>query len=89
MMDLPLTTWMLFEHAPRHFADTEVVSQVAPGVLHRYTYADFGRRTQQLMHALDRLGLDDGAKVGTLAWNGYRHLEAYFASTSAAGDRRP
>jgi fatty-acyl-CoA synthase len=31
------------------------------------------------MHALDRLGLEDQDRVATLAWNGYRHLECYFA----------
>jgi fatty-acyl-CoA synthase len=79
MMDVALNAWLLFDHAPRYFGDTEIVSQVAPGELHRETYADFGRRAQQLMGALDRLGLEPGARVATLAWNGYRHLECYFA----------
>jgi fatty-acyl-CoA synthase len=79
VMDVPLNAWLLLDHAPRHFADTEVVSQVRPGVVHRYTYADLGRRTHQLMHALDALGIAPGARVATLAWNGYRHLELYFA----------
>ncbi len=79
MMDTPLNTWLIFENAPKHAADTEIVSQVGPDAVHRYTYADFGRRTQQLMHALDRLGLEDQDRVATLAWNGYRHLECYFA----------
>ena len=79
MMDTPLNTWLIFENAPKHAADTEIVSQVGPDAVHRYTYADFGRRTQQLMHALDRLGLGEQDRVATLAWNGYRHLECYFA----------
>lgn len=79
MMDAPLNSWLLFGHAPRYFHDTEVVSRLADGRVHRYTYADFGRRAQQLMHALDLLGLERGDRVATLAWNGYRHLEAYWA----------
>src|SRR5258708_496582 len=78
MMDVPLTTWLLFENAPVHHADTEVVSRMPDGKVHRYTYADFGRRAQQLMHALDRLGLEPGDRVATLAWNSFRHLECYF-----------
>ncbi len=79
MMDMPLNSWLIFENAPQHASDTEIVTQTGPGTVHRYTYADFGKRTQQLMHALDRLGLEDQDRVATLAWNGYRHLECYFA----------
>ncbi len=79
MMDVPLNSWMLFEHAPRYFADTEIVSRTVTGERHSYTYAEFGRRTRRLMHALDRLGVGRGERVATLAWNGYRHLECYFA----------
>src|SRR3954447_1702970 len=78
MMDIPLNVWMLFEHAPRHFADTEVVTLVERRKPHRYTYGDFAQRAQQLMHALDGLGIDDDATVATFAWNHYRHLECYF-----------
>jgi fatty-acyl-CoA synthase len=79
MMDLPLDAWTLFGNVSRHHARTEVVTASAGAGSHRYTYADFSARTQQLMHALDGLDLDRGARVATLAWNGYRHLEAYFA----------
>jgi fatty-acyl-CoA synthase len=79
MMDIPLNTWLLFGHAHRYFPDTELVTRFSDGRVHRYTYADFGRRTQQLMHALDTLGLAPGERVATLAWNHYRHLEAYWA----------
>ncbi|MHB8508093.1 MAG: long-chain fatty acid--CoA ligase [Candidatus Dormibacteria bacterium] len=78
MMDDQLNTWLLFDHAEKHHGDTEVVSKLASGAVHRYTYRDFSHRAQQLMHALDGLGLDPGARVATFAWNSYRHLEAYF-----------
>ena len=78
MMDVELNAWRLFEHAERHHADVEIVSQRDDGSLHRYTYGDFSPRAQQLMHALDRLGVERGCTVATLAWNGHRHLEAYF-----------
>jgi fatty-acyl-CoA synthase len=84
MMETSLNAWMLFGHAPRYFADTEVVTRTVGGERHAYTYGEFGRRTAQLMHALDRLGLDRGERVATLAWNGYRHLEAYFAGPCTA-----
>jgi len=79
MMGVQLNSWLLFEHAPRHFGTTEVVTRVGSEGVHRHTYADFARRSQQLMHALDRLGIGRGERVATLAWNSYRHLECYFA----------
>ncbi|HWO23659.1 MAG TPA: long-chain fatty acid--CoA ligase [Kofleriaceae bacterium] len=78
MMPTQLNAWLLFQNAATHFGDVEVVSR-GEGGIHRYTYADFARRAQQLMHALDRLEVAPGERVATLAWNHYRHLECYFA----------
>jgi fatty-acyl-CoA synthase len=78
MMDTPLNAWLLFENAPVHAPHGELVSRSPDGVVERHTYTEFGARTRQLMHALDHLGLDRDATVGTLAWNSSRHLEAYF-----------
>jgi fatty-acyl-CoA synthase len=78
MMEVELNSWLLFSHAGTHHGATEVVSRLPDGSTHRYTYADMARRSQQLMHGLDRLGLARGEPVATLAWNSYRHLEAYF-----------
>jgi fatty-acyl-CoA synthase len=78
MMDVPLSTWSLFNSAGRHHHGSEVVSRQPDGHVHRYRLGDFSGRAQQLMGALDALGLEPGARVATLAWNGYRHLEAYF-----------
>jgi len=47
--------------------------------MHHCTYADIGRRAKQMANALSRLGIEPGDRIGTLAWNGYRHLELYFA----------
>ncbi|MCA1667773.1 MAG: long-chain fatty acid--CoA ligase, partial [Thermomicrobia bacterium] len=47
--------------------------------LHRYTYGDFAARVHQAAHLLARLGVRPGDRVGTLAWNNYRHLELYYA----------
>ncbi len=78
MMETPLNSWLLFDHSPRYAPETELVSRTPSGDVERTTYAAFGRRTQQLMHALDHLGLAPGDRVATLAWNSARHLEAYF-----------
>ncbi len=79
MMDRPLLISQLIEHASEYHGDTEIVSRSVEGPIHRYTYADAGRRSRQLAKALAALGVAPGDRIGTLAWNGYRHFEVYFA----------
>ncbi|MEZ7829064.1 MAG: 3-(methylthio)propionyl-CoA ligase [Brachymonas denitrificans] len=78
MQNQPLLQSSLIEFAAANHGDTEIVSRRVEGDIHRYTWADAARRSRQLAHALDGLGLAADARVGTLAWNGYRHLELYY-----------
>lgn len=55
------------------------------GDIHRQTYADTARRVAQLAHGLKAQGMQTGDRVATLAWNGYRHLELYYAISGAGG----
>ncbi len=79
MMNLPLLISSLIRHASEHHGDTEIVSRLTEGGIHRYTYADAHKRSRQLANALLNLGIKPGDRVGTLAWNGFRHFETYFA----------
>ncbi len=79
MMDMPLLISSLIKHADRYHGDTEIVSRMVEGGIHRYTYRDAHRRTRQLANALAALGVRMHDRVATLAWNGFRHLEAYYA----------
>ena len=79
MMDSPLMISSLIEYAARNHSDTQIVSRRADGGLHRYDYGQCYQRTCQLAHVLRALGIEHGDRVGTLAWNGYRHLELYYA----------
>ena len=47
--------------------------------MHRYTYPDAYARVGQLANALQDMGIEQGDRVATLAWNGYRHFELYYA----------
>ncbi|MGH7561251.1 MAG: long-chain fatty acid--CoA ligase [Gemmatimonadales bacterium] len=78
MMDYPLTISHLLERARRYFPAGEIVSRIPTGT-HRSTWGAFGERVERLAAALDRLGVRRGTRVGSFAWNGWRHLEAYFA----------
>ena len=84
MMDMPLNISSLIRHADRFHGDTEIVSRMIEGGIHRYTYRDAHRRARQLANALHGLGVKPGDRVGTLAWNGFRHFEIYYA-TSGSG----
>ncbi|MBI1397525.1 MAG: long-chain-fatty-acid--CoA ligase [Betaproteobacteria bacterium] len=79
MMDLPLNISSLIRHADRYHGDTEIVSRTVEGGLHRYDYAAAHRRSRQLANALVALGVAPSQRVGTLAWNGHRHFEIYYA----------
>ena len=79
MMSQPLLVSSLIRHADRWHGDTEIVSRRTEGGLHRCTYADVHTRAQRLANALTQLGVRPGERVGTLAWNSYRHLEIYYA----------
>ena len=79
MMQMPLLISALLRHADAYHGDTEIVSRMAPGEIHRYTYRDAHRRVRQLVNALASLGIAPSSRVGTLAWNTHRHLELYFA----------
>src|SRR6202171_2843772 len=78
MQDYPLTLHHVFWRLEKLFGAKEVVTKRENSV-HRYTYADLARRVYRLANALHRLGVRPGDRVGTLAWNNYRHLELYYA----------
>ena len=77
MQDYPLTLPHIFGRAERLFPKKEVVTSV-PGGVERYTYGDWAERTRRLGGVLDVLGISDGGRVATFAWNSARHLELYF-----------
>ncbi|MBT9486165.1 MAG: fatty-acid--CoA ligase [Rubrivivax sp.] len=79
MQHHPLLISSLLVHAERHHGQQEVVSRRIEGDIHRTTYRQLAARARQLAKAMAALGVGDGERVATLAWNGYRHLELYYA----------
>ena len=78
MMDKPLLISSLLDYAAKYHGDTEIVSRTVEGPIHRYTYADAESRSKKLAKALHALGIEEGDRVATLAWNGFRHYELYY-----------
>ena len=83
MMNTPLLISAIAEHGSRFHGDREIVSVTGDNPRHRYTFRQAIDRSRQLANALDKLGLDHGDRVATLAWNDYRHLEIYYAVSGA------
>ena len=79
MMNWPLMIASIIRHAERCHGDTEIVSRTIEGPIHRYTYRDAHTRARRLANALRRQGVGVGDRVATLAWNGFRHFELYYA----------
>ncbi len=79
MQQQPLLLSSIIAHAARHHGSGEVVSKLTNGSMHRTTYAEVERRARRLMRVLRDLGVRPGDRVATLAWNGYRHLELFYA----------
>ncbi len=79
MMQLPLLISSLLVHAERHHGEQEVVSRRVEGDVHRTTYRELAARSRRMANALAGLGIKSGDRVATLAWNGHRHMELYYA----------
>ncbi len=79
MQQQPLLVSSIIRHAARHHSKGEVVSQMSETVRHRTTYAELEHRARRLARVLLRLGVQPGDRIGTLAWNTYRHVELFYA----------
>jgi fatty-acyl-CoA synthase len=76
--DFPLTL-----HHPLHrmrsvHPGAEVVTLTDHGTV-RATYGEVAERVDRLARVLGELGVKQGDRVGTFAWNNQRHLELYMA----------
>ena len=81
MQDVPLLVSSLIDYAEKFHPEREIVTRTVEGPIHRYTYGDAARRAKQLAQALIGLGVQPGDRIGTLAWNTYRHFEAWYGVT--------
>jgi fatty-acyl-CoA synthase len=78
--DYQLTLPAILRRAEQLYGYREIVTRRPDKSFHRHTFADFVSRSKKLAVALKKLGLEDGDRVGTLGWNTYQHLEAYFGA---------
>ncbi|HCU89952.1 MAG TPA: long-chain fatty acid--CoA ligase [Gammaproteobacteria bacterium] len=84
MMEFPLLVKTIMSHAERNHPQQEIVSVTADNPLHRYTFEECFSRVRKLANVFDKIGAGGDARIATLAWNDYRHMELYF-SVSCSG----
>lgn len=85
MQDWPLLVGKILDHAAETYPRQEIVTMAVEGGIHRYTYTDLHLRTRKLCQALLKIGVKEGDNVGTLAWNTYRHMEAWYGAAGMGG----
>ncbi|HZZ68841.1 MAG TPA: long-chain-fatty-acid--CoA ligase [Phenylobacterium sp.] len=78
MQDWPLTVDKILDHAKNWHGDREIVSRSVEGPIVRTTWAQVHERAKRVSNALKALGVKPGDRIGTLAWNTGRHIEAWY-----------
>lgn len=68
----------LIDYAAAFHGDTEIVSRLPEGHVRRSSWRQVGEASKQVANALTELGVQQGDRIATLAWNSDRHLALYF-----------
>lgn len=85
MQDYKLLISSMITHCEINHSGMPIMSMTPEGVTYRGTYGQSIQRAKQLAQALEKLGVDRGDRVGTLAWNTHRHLECWYAAAGMGG----
>jgi len=78
MQDWPLLCHRIIDHAATFHAERPVISRSVEGPIHTTNYAEVRRRALRVAQRLEQDGIRLGDRVATLAWNSWRHLEAWY-----------
>jgi fatty-acyl-CoA synthase len=78
MQDWPLLLHRIIDHAATYHGGRRVISRAIEGPIHTTTYAEIRARARKVAQRLARDGIKRGDRVATLAWNTWRHLEAWY-----------
>lgn len=79
MMFQPLLISSMIEHAGRYHTDTEVISKNTDSSIKVTNWGEIQQNSKRFANALQQLGLAQGDRVATIAWNNHRHLESWYA----------
>ncbi len=79
MQDGPINLISILQSASRWHGEQEIVTNTVEGGIQRQTYSTTLQRATKLASRLAEFGINVGDRVGTLAWNTSRHMEAWYA----------
>jgi fatty-acyl-CoA synthase len=83
MQDWPLRIHRLLDHAARHHGARRIASRSVEGPFHATDYRTLRARSLRVAQRLAREGVRPGDRIATLAWNTWRHIEAWYGITGA------
>ena len=75
---LPLHVGRILDHAARFHAGRLIYARAADGSIETTTWLSIRERALRFSQALSRLGAKRGDRIGIMAWNNARHLEAWY-----------
>ena len=78
--DFPLTLNHIRRRMRSCNQGAEIVTLLPDGSVQRASHAEVADRVDRLARALGSLGIEQGDRVASFAWNNQRHLELYFAA---------
>src|SRR5262249_55699098 len=78
MQDWPLLFHRIIDHAALNHAERPIITRSVEGEIHSTNYAGIRARALRVAQRLERDGIRLGDRVATLAWNTWRHLEAWY-----------
>ena len=85
MQDWPLLCHRVIDHAATNHPERAVISRSVEGPIHTTNYAAIRARALKVAQRLERDGIKLGDRVATLAWNTWRHLEAWYGIMGIGG----
>jgi fatty-acyl-CoA synthase len=78
MQDWPLLCHRVIDHAATFHPERPIITRSVEGPFHTTNYANLRKRALRVAQRLDKSGIKLGDRVATLAWNTWRHLEAWY-----------
>ena len=78
MQDWPLLLHRIIDHAANFHGERKVISRSIEGPIHTTDYRQVRARALKVSQRLSKDGIKLGDRVATLAWNTWRHLEAWY-----------